>query len=328
MNAAVNGRFLSRRVTGVERYGQEILRCLGDKLRVVRPASHPNGWRGHAWEQFILPRQLRSDEILWSPAQTGPLSVTNQVLTIHDLSPLEHPEWYRPAFSFWYRMLWPLLARRVKHIVVSSEVVRQKVLTRFALRAEQVVTIPAGVDLERFQPAATAKQKYVLFVGSLAPRKNLAGLLRAWDMLKDKHPDHWLMVAGTYGNVFSSKPSLWQGGRVKMLGYVPEADLPALYTNAALFILPSFDEGFGLPVLEALACGTPVLAANAGALPEVLGDAGLLFDPNEITDIAATIDRALCDDALRAHLRAAGLACAAQFSWRASAEKIWQALQA
>src|SRR3972149_7401250 len=104
MNAVVNGRFLSHQVTGVQRYGQELLGWMGDRLRMVHPKNAMIGIRGHAWEQFILPRMIRPGEILWSPANTGPLAVVNQVLTIHDLSPLEHPEWFKPAFSLWYRL--------------------------------------------------------------------------------------------------------------------------------------------------------------------------------------------------------------------------------
>ena len=327
MNAVVNGRFLSHQVTGVQRYGQEILRCIGDKLRVVRPKNAMIGIRGHGWEQFILPRMIRPGEILWSPANAGPLAVVNQVLTIHDLSPLEHPEWFKPAFSLWYRLLWPLLVRRVKRILTLSEYVREKVIARFSLRAEQVVAVPGGVDRTRFCPSEISPGNYVLFVGSLEPRKNLFGLLRAWELVKDKQPDFSLVIAGASGNVF--QPVAWPSKteRVHWIGYVPEADLHTLYARAALFILPSFDEGFGLTLLEAMACGTPVAAANAGALPEVVGDAGLFFDPANWSEMATTIERALTDQPLRQILREKGLGRAEKFSWPNSAERIWQVLQ-
>ena len=104
----VNGRFLARRITGVERYGREILQLIGDSCRVERPSRNLNGGMGHFWEQIILPSRVNSRSILWSPANTGPLWVSNQVLTIQDLSPLEHPEWYRTDFAAWYRLV-PLL---------------------------------------------------------------------------------------------------------------------------------------------------------------------------------------------------------------------------
>ena len=110
----INGRFLARRITGVERYGHEILRYIGSYCRVE--STRRQGWMGHAWEQLILPSKLDQHSMLWSPANTGPLLIRNQALTIHDLSPLEHPEWFKPYFSAWYRLLLPLLARRVKKI--------------------------------------------------------------------------------------------------------------------------------------------------------------------------------------------------------------------
>ena len=108
----INGRFLARRVTGVERYGREILRCMSSIEGYQVESTHRQGWMGHAWEQLILPTRLHPHSVLWSPANTGPLLVHNQALTIHDLSPLEHPEWFRKSFSTWYRLFLPILAQR------------------------------------------------------------------------------------------------------------------------------------------------------------------------------------------------------------------------
>jgi hypothetical protein len=113
----INGRFLSRRITGVERYGREILRYVGGRCRVEK--TQANGMIGHAWEQFILPRKLKPDSILWSPANTGPLIVRNQAVTIQDLSVLEHPEWFQPSFAAWYHLFLPILAKRVKVVFVA-----------------------------------------------------------------------------------------------------------------------------------------------------------------------------------------------------------------
>src|SRR5688572_30307777 len=121
----VNGRFLARRVTGVERYGREVLRYIGSRSRVE--STRRQGWMGHAWEQFLLPAKLDRGSLLWSPANTGPLMMQEQVLTIHDLSPLEHPEWFRASFAAWYRLFLPLLAKRVRKVFTPSEYVKQKV---------------------------------------------------------------------------------------------------------------------------------------------------------------------------------------------------------
>ena len=271
----VNGRFLARRVTGVERYGREILQLIGNSCRVERPSRNLNGGMGHFWEQIILPSRVNSRSILWSPANTGPLWVSNQVLTIQDLSPLEHPEWYRTDFAAWYRLFLPLLAKRVRKILVPSEYVKRKVAARFGV--DNILVTSAGVNKEVFHPWAPKHTfdlpaRYVLFVGSLEPRKNLSMLLQAWDKVKDEFSDAWLVIAGDTGKVFHPVHLPPQMERVRFLGYVPDVALPSLYEGAKLFVFPSLDEGFGLPVLEAMACGTPVIVSNGGALPEVVGE--------------------------------------------------------
>ncbi len=325
MDVVVNGRFLSRRITGVERYGREVLRRLGGRLRVVRPEGWADGAAGHLWEQVALPGLVGPDQILWSPANSGPLRVPNQVLTLHDLSPLEHPEWFRAGFALWYRLFVPLLARRVRRVVTSSAFVRAKLLRRFGLPGKHVAAIPGGVDLAVFRPDAPRTldlpPAYLLFVGSLQPRKNLAGLLEAWRLVQGAAPEAWLVIAGAGGGAFR-RVTLAAGGRVLFLGAVAEASLPGLYAGAALFVLPSFDEGFGLPVLEAMACGTPVAASNAGALPEAAGDAGLSFDPCDIPAMAEALRRGLTDESLQNELREKGLARARSFYWQNSADKL------
>jgi len=330
MNLIVNGRFLSRRVTGVERYAGEILRQLKDRPRVVRPEKWVYGLQGHFWEQIIFPGLVSSDQLLWSPANTGPLGVARQVLTVHDLSPLEHPEWFRASFALWYRLLLPVLATRVQWIVSPSEFVRAKLMRRFGLSAERVTTIPGGVDLSVFRPDAprpsSLPSKYVLFVGTLQPRKNLVGLLSAWARVKDVVPEAWLLIAGEGGDMFPPL-ALPEMDRVKFLGAVAETDLPGLYAGAMLLVIPSLDEGFGLPVLEAMACGTPVAASTAGALPEVTGAAGLTFDPGDIPAMAEVLRCLLTDVTLRNTLREKGLERVCHFSWQTSAARLWEVFE-
>jgi glycosyltransferase involved in cell wall biosynthesis len=322
----INGRFLSRRITGVERYGREILRIIGARCRVEK--TRANGVMGHAWEQFILPRKLNSESILWSPANTGPLLIRNQALTVQDLSPLEHPEWFRSGFAVWYRLFLPILVQRVKVVFVPSEYVRRKIVARF--RREDVLAIPSGVNSETFHPSARQStydlpERYVLFVGSLEPRKNLSGLLNAWNGIRREFPDVTMVIAGTTGRVFRSVELPRQRPQVRFLGHV-ETELPALYANAELFVLPSFDEGFGLPVVEAMACGTPVIVSDRGALPEVVCDAGLIFDLSSPDTLSAAIRQCLSDKDLRLSLREKGLARAKNFSWQRTAESIWKIL--
>jgi len=322
----VNGRFLSRRVTGVERYGREILRHSGGRYRLER--TRANGIAGHAWEQFILPAKLDQGSILWSPANTGPLSIRNQALTIHDLSPLEHPEWFKKSFATWYRLFLPALAKHVRIVFTPSEYVKQKVMKRFGI--DEVIVTPNGVDASVFHPGARQDKyefpkKYILFVGSIQPRKNLIGLMKAWHLIKDEFPDTWLVVAGEAGNVYRTV-KFFGDERVRFLNYVAEDDLGGLYADAELFVLPSFDEGFGLPALEAMSCGTPVLVSNGGALPETVGDAGFIFDLSKPDMLSTALRQILCNKELRLSLKEKGLAHAQTFSWGRTAELIWKTL--
>ena len=322
----VNGRFLSRRITGVERYGREILSYIGSRCRLEKTAV--NGLAGHAWEQFILPLKIKSKSVLWSPANTGPLWVRNQALTIHDLSPLEHPEWFKKSFATWYRLFLPILAKRVDVVFTPSDYVKHRVKAQFGVH--NVILTPNGVDLSRFHPDAKQSTfplptRYALFVGSLQPRKNLQLLLQAWHTIKAEFDDLWLLVAGDFGPVFKAT-EIAADERILFLGYVPDADLPGLYAHATLFALPSLDEGFGLPALEAMACGTPVIVSNAGALPEVVGDGGLIFEVSNVDNLIAAIREVLCDNKLGLLLKEKGLARAKTYSWQQTAERIWKAL--
>jgi len=325
----VNGRALARQVTGVERYTAEILRGLGERVRVIRPERDTQGIAGHAWEQFSLPRHIPSRSILWSPANSGPLATPNQVLTLHDLSPLEHPQWFKPAYAAWYRLFLPLLVRRVRRIITPSEHVRQRILSRFHLPGDSVVVVPGGVDPTRFRKVALTGGlgRYILFVGTLEPRKNLPTLLSAWQHIEKFHPDVCLVLAGSAGHVFSPVQIPHDIARVKFAGYVAEEALPGLYSGAEVFVLPSFDEGFGLPVLEAMACETPVVVSPCGALPEVVGKAGIYIDPHNAEELAEALNDCLADADLRHSLVESGLQQARRFSWQDSSEKIYAILR-
>lgn len=322
----INGRFLSRQITGVERYGREITKLFRGSYRVER--TRLNGIAGHVWEQFILPGRLSRDSILWSPANTGPILIRQQALTLQDLSALEHPEWFRPAFAAWYRILLPILIRRVRVVITPSEYVRQKVSRRFP--GVHVIAIPSGVNTAFFHPGARRPlpdlpQRYGLFVGSLEPRKNLPALIQAWNKIHAGFPDVALVIAGTTGNVF--RPVKFPQGisNLHFSGYVNE-ELPSLFANAEFFVLPSLDEGFGLPVLEAMACGTPVIVSNGGALPEVVGDAGLIFDLSQPDTLAASMQICLTDRTVRSSLIEKGLARVKEFPWQSTADGIWNTL--
>lgn len=323
----VNGRFLARRVTGVERYGHEILRCIGMHCRIE--LTPRQGWKGHLWEQCFLPARLSRDSVLWSPANTGPLLIPRQALTIHDLSPLEHPEWFRGSFAAWYRLFLPILAKRVQTIFTPSEYVKEKVIQRFG--AKNVIVTPNGVDYSLFHPGAKQiqiglPQNYVLFVGTLEPRKNLERLLQAWNEIKAEFDEMWLMIVGVRGSVFKAIHVSHEIDRVRFLGYVDDETLAGLYANATLFVLPSQEEGFGLPALEAMASGTPVIVSDGGALPEVVGEAGIQFCLEDQKGLKQTLKECLSNSRLRTELREKGLERAKKFSWQKTADIVWESL--
>ena len=323
----VNGRFLARRITGVERHGREVLRFIGNSSRLE--STHRQGWMGHAWEQFILPGRLGADSVLWSPANAGPLLVRNQALTIHDLSPLEHPEWFRAGFATWYKLFLPLVVKRVRKIFVPSEYVKGKVSRRFQIA--NVTVTPNGVDHSIFCPDAMQTTfelpaRYVLFVGTLERRKNLNGLLHAWNQIKNQFKDTWLVIVGASGRVFKAVNLPKHLERVRFLGYVDDRTLAGLYAQATLFVLPSYEEGFGLPALEAMACGAPVIASDGGALPEIVEEAGRIFCLSEPAGLSEALSDCLSSGSTRLLLREKGLRRASQFSWQRTSTLIWKEL--
>ena len=330
----VNTKVLASHTTGVQRYLLELLARMPG-LQQVAPATALAGIRGHAWEQLRLPASCKG-KLLWSPSNTGPLAVRNQVVTIHDVVPLDHPEWLNRRFAAWYRFVIPRLARRVRHVIVDSDFTRQRLIAHSGISADRISVIHCGVDA-RFSPqtpvaiaaARAALQlpagRYVLSVGSLEPRKNLGRLLSAWQrLLPELPPDIWLVLAGAKGKslVFANVPELTcLPARVHLTGHVPDDRLPALYAGAEAFVYPSVYEGFGLPPIEAMACGTPVIVGNHASLPEVVGDAGMMVDPYDVEAIAAALMRLLTHADARNVLGARGRERAARFSWQATAEQ-------
>jgi glycosyltransferase involved in cell wall biosynthesis len=337
----VNTRTLgSSSLTGVQRYTLEILKRL-DKIETIAPKQPQDGLKGHLWEQTILPNRL-GNKLLWSPANTGPLAVRRQVLTIHDLSPLDHPENFSRGFSAWYKFLLPRLMRRVSRVLTVSEYSRKRVIELAHIEPERVFAVHNGVEA-RFQPRSKPEVEqvkknlglpsphYVLSLSSLEPRKNLHRLLQAWAQVYPELPEEvWLVIAGGKGRslVFREVSFDPLPPRVYLTGRVQDQDLPALYTGALAFIYPSVYEGFGLPPLEAMATGTPIITGNLTSLPEVVADAGLMVDPYNVEAIAEALKRLIDEEALRMELGKKGLERAALFTWERTADLTGQVFQA
>lgn len=335
-----NTRNLDSALTGVQRYTKEILAKSTGAACVVKPRQPLQGFRGHAWEQFILPSKLHQS-LLWSPSNTGPLSVERQVVSIMDMSPLDHPEWSSRKFSSWYHFLIPRLVKRVRRVLTISEFSRERILSHCPEAASKIHVTPLAAN-QRFQPVdegavATAIRQlvlpsshYIVALGSLEPRKNLKTLLKVWAQIQSKLPEEvWLVLAGAKGKslVFGNQSYENLPPRIHLTGHVPDDVLPALYSGALATVYLSYYEGFGLPPLEAMSCGTPVLVSNTTSLPEVVGDAGLMVDPFDTEAIGDGLIRLVEDSALRQKLRSLGLARSKQFSWDKTAQQTWQVLK-
>ncbi len=323
---AINGRFQKRRITGVDRYAHEVSKRLTGEKYFIAPNRPLGQVSGHFWEQFVLPAKIQHGDVLWSPANAGPWAVRNQVVTIHDASVFDHPEWFNPTFALWTRLSLKILARRVKAIITVSNFSRDRLRLHLRVSEEKIHVIHNGVG-SPFEPQPqkaieTVKEKYgldkpyFLFIGTDEPRKNLSGLVQAWGSLKLK--SHSLFAAGAEGKVFSKE----RGRETRPLQiYISDEELPTLYSGAAAVIVPSFYEGFGLTVLEAMACGAPVIASNIPAFRELFEGASLLVNPHEPEEIANAMQKIIEDKSLAMKLREKGLAHASKFSWAESARK-------
>jgi glycosyltransferase involved in cell wall biosynthesis len=324
LKLAVNARYQHRRIAGVDRYAHEISSRLQIQKRFIKPHRPLGSVAGHLWEQFVLPQLLHMDEILWSPANSSTWSVQNQIVSIHDASVFDHPEWFASVFGAWTRLSWSILAKRAKAIITVSEFSKQRLQYHLNIPAEKIHAVYNGVG-EPFKPQSKkrideVKEKYgiskpyFLFVGTLEPRKNLKALLEAWKLLNSK--THELFISGGEGHVFP-QPKL----QIANSKYIPDEDLPALYSGAKAFVFPSLYEGFGLPILEAMACRTPVIASDIEVFREIYGDTIMFINPREPQEIADAMKTMIEDQSLSENLRRCGFQKAAQLSWDESTRK-------
>ncbi|HTX68181.1 MAG TPA: glycosyltransferase family 1 protein [Thermoleophilia bacterium] len=356
----IDGHMLGSGETGNETYVRGLLAGLTELGRREAVAVTGPEVDVGAHERVVLPgrsdiarltRDLvgaardRRAQVIHSTYAAPLFGAVTSVLTVHDVSFLRHPEWFTLRDRVVLNAGVRASVRRAARVLVPSGHARDELCALLRVAPERVVVTPEGVD-RRFAPPQAAPagagpacddldallrrlgihRPYALAVGNLQPRKNLARLIEAWALLAADDADRGrqLVVAGAFrgrrDGATGLAIQLHIGDRVAFPGYVADADLPALYGGADVFVLPSLYEGFGLPVLEAMACGTPVACSRTTALPEVAGGAAALFDPHDPADIAATLRAVLADEALRADLRERGLRRASRASWRACAE--------
>jgi glycosyltransferase involved in cell wall biosynthesis len=323
---AVNARVVAQAMGGQQRVTAEILKRLGP-CEAIAPRRPLGGAAGHAWEQGVLPFRA-AGRLLWSPSASGPLAVKRQVVTLHDVAFLDHPEYFSKTFARVYSALIPRLVRRVAKVVTVSEFSRQRIAAWCGLDARDIVVIGNGVspnfrrysedEIARTRAALGLPGRYVLLQATADKRKNLKRSLEAWAAaLPDLDGDVTLAVTGNLAraHVFGDIGPISETPRTKLLGFVDEAHIGPLTAGAEAFLFPSIYEGFGLPIVEAMACGAPVLTSDASSTAEIAGGAALLVDPLDVRSIAAGIVRLMRDAESRERLRAGGVVRARVFDW-------------
>ena len=296
------------------------------------------------WTRWPIEQTLGQCAVVYYPAlDMHPQLRGARVATIHDLMPLTHADQYPELYVAQFHRTVSRIARDADAIIAVSEHTKDTIVERLGVAPDRIVVVSHGVD-ETFRPAPTAAvahlrarlglaRPYILFVGTAEPRKNLLRLVDAFALMcHGGRKDLDLVIAGkaAWGSTSLRARIAAHGleSQVRLLGYIAGADLPALYSGASVFVLPSLAEGFGIPLLEAMACGVPVVASNTTALPEVYGDAAFGFDPTSTEALAAALERVLNDEVLRADLVGRGFKRAARFSWEEAARKTLGVLEA
>jgi len=294
-------------------------------------------------QQWTLPRLLRRlrADVYHSPYYLMPYwPGVPSVVTIHDLIPLRYPEYFTPFQRLVYGVAVRLAARTAKRVLADSQSAAHDLQRFLGLPDAHIRVVPAAADptfhvctaveVKAIRDKYGLPEGYVLHLSSNKPHKNLVRLVEAWALLEERGETfgHSLALAGQvsprYPEARDRIRLLSMEGRVRELGRIPDADLPALYSGASWFVFPSLYEGFGLPVLEAMACGTLVVCSNTSSLPEIVGDAAITFDPLETEAIAEALARALADPGLARRMEAKALRRARRFSWERTAQLAYQ----
>jgi glycosyltransferase involved in cell wall biosynthesis len=343
MTLLVNLTFIPTKPTGHAVYAQNLIPYLKDlepvlltaqavpgfNCQLVSGQMNPDrGTKGHLqrllWTQFQLPQLYRklSSRLLFSPIPEAPLFTNcRAIVTLHDFIPLRFPR--RSPLTLYHRYYIPQVLTQAAHIFCDSTATAQDAMNFCQIPASKLTVVPLAHDSHHFQWLNLPTRNYFLYVGRHDPYKNLQRLLTAFAQLSP-HADCELWIAGPpdprYTPILTAQAeSLGMTQRVKFLSYVPYAELPTVFNQAIALVLPSLWEGFGLPVLEAMACGTPVITSNLSSLPEVAGDAALLVDPYNLAAIRDAMQAFITDATLRPQLQQLSLARAQEFSWSKTA---------
>ena len=347
---AINGRFLTQRMTGVQRYAHEIVAALdailsqgndgagvaamrlvvppgvGERPTLAKIAVCETGFgSGHAWDQFVLP--LYAGAGILSLGNFGPILGPNHIVCIHDANTFIQPESYSRAFGMTYRTLLPLVGRRARRVATVSRFSANALVQHGVCRAEKIFIAPNGHEHALRWDATRAsspvigalKRPYIMLLGSSAKHKNIDIILKQARGLDEAGID--IVVVGASSGIFAADtPAAVHQSNIHRAGYVGDDDLAALYEGALCLVFPSRTEGFGIPPLEAMARGCPVISSNAASLAEVGGDAVIYVGPDDADRWRDAVIGLSTNPDLRAAMAAKGRKQATLFSWKRSAQ--------
>ena len=342
----VNARFLTQQVTGVQRFSIElsirlkrifgseisfvapqniIQEDIAEELSVIKVGTHI----GHFWEQWDLPNYLNrvGKPLLINWGNTGPVMYNNKVTTLHDITFIRYPRTFSFKFRLLYKLLIPQVIRTSKHLFTVSEFSKKEIAGYYNLPLNKISVIYNAVS-DNFHPTRDenlVSDKYLLVVSSVKDNKNFLEALDSFLLLSERVPELKMYVIGeTKSRSFNDMDlSLYKKeSRIKFLGRVSDVQLVKLYSNACAFIFPSFYEGFGIPVLEAQACGCPVISSNTSSLPEVLLDSAILCEPTDIQGMAKSMVTLVKEENMRNEYIRKGFINVARFDWESSCKMI------
>jgi glycosyltransferase involved in cell wall biosynthesis len=349
----VNLAVLMRQPTGISTYALNLLpaiAALDPTLLVSEPIAGyrcyeipagqtpEQGIRGHikrlAWTQLALPKLYRqlAANLIFSPLPEAPLgSACRSIVTLHDLIPLRFNDRFSPL-TVYHRYYIPQVLRSAQHILCNSTATARDAIDLLGIPAAKLTPIPLAYNAEFFRFLDLPTRNYFLYVGRHHPYKNVQRLIVAFATLPEHCRWSQLWIAGPIDRRYTPQlmeqsRELGVADRVKFIGYIEDSQLAELLNQAIALVFPSLWEGFGIPILEAMACGTPVITSNLSALPEVAGDAALFVDPYHTQDITAAMTAVLMDATARSQLRRASLARAGEFSWHKTGQATVEVLQ-
>ncbi len=346
----VNGRFLLQNQTGVNRFAYQLCRAwanMGKQFTMCCPYGQIKdcydisgldiircgNWKSHIWEQFSLPfwfARIKGEKILVNFTGLSPIFVKNKIMTIHDLAFMANPSWYSKSYVFLYKMLTPLCATTSLKVLTVSESSKAEIISRLSLSDRKVRVINNAVapifankgqtDMNSMS-VSPFTDRYILAVSSIDPRKNFFRLLESLEYIQDRGIK--LYVIGGQDKIYSTSinklSKTVKQNRVKWLGRINDAELRQYYMHALCFVYPSLYEGFGIPPLEAMACGTPTVVSDIPSVREVCQNASLYVNPLSSKDIAEKINKLINSRDLRMRLISAGHQRCCDFSWEKSA---------